>query len=176
VGGGESASTVRKHQLRWREQNPEAYRRMRARQKRRYYRQFRKNNRRRGKHWTLVEIERITAKNRPSDRELSKALGRSVQAIQRQRYAVGLDLKQGRLNPSLFRHMVQHRPHPARPDHSATSQGTTPRSVTCSLGPDTGLVKGCVECGQDDKRAGGDSGNPACVSRRPKVATVHRAC
>jgi hypothetical protein len=90
VGGGESAATVRQRRLRWREQNPKAYRRMRARQKCRYYRQFRKNNRRRGKRWTRVEIERITAKNRPTDRELSKALGRSVQAIQRQRYAVGV--------------------------------------------------------------------------------------
>jgi hypothetical protein len=62
---------------------------MRARQKRRYYDQFQKNNRRRFKRWTTAEIARITAKDRPTDRELSKALGRSVQAIQSQRYAAG---------------------------------------------------------------------------------------
>jgi hypothetical protein len=88
VGGGESAATARKRHLRWREQNPKAYRRMRAKQKRRYYRQFQKNNRSKGKRWTPVEIERITAKNRPTDRELSKTLGRSVQAIQRRRSRV----------------------------------------------------------------------------------------
>jgi hypothetical protein len=85
VGGGESADTIRKRQLRRRQEHPKAYRRMRARQKRRYYRQFQGNNRSKGKLWTPVEIERITAKNRPTDRELTKALGRSVQAIQRRR-------------------------------------------------------------------------------------------
>jgi hypothetical protein len=89
MGGGESAETKRKRQLRSRQENPKAYRRMRARQKRRYYDQFQKNNRRRFKRWTAVEIERITAKHRPTDRELSKALGRPVQAIQSQRYAAG---------------------------------------------------------------------------------------
>lgn len=59
---------------------------MRARQKRRYYQQFAKNNRRKFKRWTQAEIERITAKDRPTDRVLSKALGRTVQAIQSQRY------------------------------------------------------------------------------------------
>jgi hypothetical protein len=87
MGGGDNPETRRKRQLRWRQENPKAYRRMRARQKRRYYDQFQKNNRRRFKRWTVVEIERITAKNRPTDRELSKALGRTVQAIQSQRYA-----------------------------------------------------------------------------------------
>jgi hypothetical protein len=58
---------------------------MRARQKLRYYRQFQKNDRKKGKHWTPVEDARITAMDRPTDRELSKALGRSVQAIQQRR-------------------------------------------------------------------------------------------
>jgi hypothetical protein len=87
VGGGESPETKRKRQLRWRQEDPKAYKRMRARQKRRYCDQFQKNNRRRFKRWTAAEIERITAKDRPTDRELSKALGRTVQAIQSQRYA-----------------------------------------------------------------------------------------
>ena len=90
MGGGDNPETKRKRQLRWRQENPRAYRRMRARQKRRYYDHFRKNDRRRFERWTPVEIARITAKDRPTDRELGKALGRRVQAIQRQRYAAGL--------------------------------------------------------------------------------------
>jgi len=58
---------------------------MRAAQKRRYYQQFQKNNRRRRKRWTPVEDARITAPDRPTDRKLSKALGRSVQTIQQRR-------------------------------------------------------------------------------------------
>ena len=65
MGGGESRETIRKRQLRWRQEKPKAYRRMRARQKRRYYDQFQKNNRRRFKRWTPAEIDRITAKDRP---------------------------------------------------------------------------------------------------------------
>jgi hypothetical protein len=89
MGGGDNPETKRKRHRRWRQDNPKAYRRMRARQKRRYYDQFLKNNRRRFKRWTPAEIANITAKDRPTDRELSKALGRSVQAIQSQRYAAG---------------------------------------------------------------------------------------
>ena len=90
MGGGDKPETRRKRQLRWRQENPKAYRRMRARQKRRYYDQFQKNNRRRFKRWTPAEIERITAKDRPTDRVLSKALGRTVRAIQSQRYQAGV--------------------------------------------------------------------------------------
>jgi hypothetical protein len=90
MGGGDNPETKRKRQIRWRQENPKAYRIMRARQKRRYYNRFQKNNRRRFKRWTPAEIERITAKDRPTDRDLSKALGRSVQAIQSQRHAASL--------------------------------------------------------------------------------------
>jgi hypothetical protein len=90
LGGGDNPETKRKRQLRWRQENPKVYRRMRARQKRRYYDQFQKYNRRRFKRWTPTEIERITAKDRPTDRELSKALGRSLQAIQSQRYQLSV--------------------------------------------------------------------------------------
>jgi hypothetical protein len=86
VGGRESAEVVRKRQLLWREQNPKAWRCLRAGQKVRYYRQFQTNTRRKGIRWTPVEDARITAKERPTDRKLSKALGRSVQAIQQRRY------------------------------------------------------------------------------------------
>ena len=58
---------------------------MRAAQKRRYYQQSQKNNRRKGQPWTPVEDARITAKDRPTDRKLSKALGRPVQTIQQRR-------------------------------------------------------------------------------------------
>lgn len=40
--------------------------------------------------WALHEIMEIAAENRPSDRELSKKLKRSVQAIQNKRYKVML--------------------------------------------------------------------------------------
>jgi hypothetical protein len=86
VGGRESAETVRKRKLRWREQNRKAWGRNRARQKCRYYRQFQKNTRRKGKRWTTVEDTRITAENRPTDRKLRRAIGCSVQAIQQRRY------------------------------------------------------------------------------------------
>jgi len=85
VGGRESAETVRKRQLGWRKQNRKGWRRMRPEQKRRYYQQSQNNNRRKGKRWTPVEDAKITAKDRPTDRKLSRALGRSVQAIQQRR-------------------------------------------------------------------------------------------
>ena len=85
MGGRESAETVRKRQLRWTEQNRKAWRRNRAKQKIRYYRQFQKNTRHKGRRWTPVEDARITADDRPTDRKLSKALGRSAQAIQQRR-------------------------------------------------------------------------------------------
>jgi hypothetical protein len=47
-----------------------------------------KNDRRKGTRWTKVEDARITAEVRPTDRKLSKALGRSVQAIQQRRSSV----------------------------------------------------------------------------------------
>jgi len=91
MGGRESAETVRKRQLRWREQNRKAWRRNRAKQKIRYYRQFQKNTRRKGRRWAPVEDVRITAKDRPTDRKLSKELGRSAQAIQQRRYLLSQD-------------------------------------------------------------------------------------
>jgi hypothetical protein len=93
LGGGESAKTVRKRRLRWKKQNPKAWRRSRAKQKLRYYRQFQKNTRHKGMRWTPVEDARITAKDRPTDRKLSKALGRSVQAIQQRRSCLSRDEK-----------------------------------------------------------------------------------
>jgi len=86
LNGRESAEVVRKRQLLWRAQNPDAWRRNRAGQRVRYYRQFQKNIRHKGRRWTPVEGERITAEDRPTDRKLSKSLGRSVQAIQQRRY------------------------------------------------------------------------------------------
>jgi hypothetical protein len=91
VGGRESAETVRKRQLRWRAQNPKAWRCLRSGQKVRYYRQFQTNTRRKGIRWTPVEDARITAEGRPTDRKLSKALGRSVQAIQQRRWCLSRD-------------------------------------------------------------------------------------
>jgi len=85
MGGRESAQTVRKRQLRWRKENREAWRRMRSAQKRRYYEQFQSNDRRKGRRWTPAEDARITAKDRLTDRKLSKAMGRSVRAIQQHR-------------------------------------------------------------------------------------------
>ena len=55
---------------------------MRAAQKRRYYEKSKKNSRHKGLRWTEAEDARITAKDRPKDRTLSKVLGRSMQAIQ----------------------------------------------------------------------------------------------
>jgi hypothetical protein len=58
---------------------------MRTAQKRRYYRQFQRSGLKKWRLWTAKEDARITAKNRPTDRKLSKALSRSVQAIQQRR-------------------------------------------------------------------------------------------
>jgi len=58
---------------------------MRAAQKRRYYRQFQLTGLHKRKLWTPAEDAQITAKNSPTDRRLSKALSRSVQAIQQRR-------------------------------------------------------------------------------------------
>lgn len=91
MGGRESTETVRKRQLRWREQNRKEWRRNRAKQKLRYYRQFQKNTRHKGRRWTPAEDAQITAEDRPTDRKLSKALGRSAQAIQQRRYLLSLD-------------------------------------------------------------------------------------
>ena len=85
MGGRESAEAVRARQLRWREQHRKTWRQTRSAQKRRYYQRSQNNNRRKGKRWTEVEDARIAAKDRPPDRKLSRALGRSVQAIQQRR-------------------------------------------------------------------------------------------
>jgi hypothetical protein len=85
MGGRGSAEVVRKRQLRRREQHRKEWRQLRAGQKRRYYAQSKRNNRRKGKRWTPIEDARITAKDRPPDRKLSKAMGRSMQAIQQRR-------------------------------------------------------------------------------------------
>ncbi len=55
---------------------------MRSEQKQRYYRRFQRNDGHKGKPWTPVEDAQIAAEERPTDRKLSKSLGRSVQAIQ----------------------------------------------------------------------------------------------
>jgi hypothetical protein len=86
MGGRESAETVRKRQLRCREQHRKAWRRTRAGQKLRYYRQFQKNIQHKARRWTPAEDAQITAEDRPTDSKLSRALGRSVQAIQQRRY------------------------------------------------------------------------------------------
>ena len=51
-------------------------------QKRRYYAQFKKNNRNRHQLWTTGDLDLITAEDRSSDRVLSEKLGRTVNAIQ----------------------------------------------------------------------------------------------
>ena len=90
MGGRESAKAVRERQLRWRKEHRKAWRQMRAEQNRRYYQQSQRNNRRRGERWTPAEDARVTAMDRPSDRKLSKALGRSMQAIQQRRFSLML--------------------------------------------------------------------------------------
>jgi hypothetical protein len=108
VGGRESAETVRKRQLRWRKENRKAWRQMRAGQKKRYYRRSQKNNRHRGKRWTPVEDAKITAKDRPTDRKLSKTLGRSAQAIQQRRSCLRARLRQ-QLHTITFHASQRHR-------------------------------------------------------------------
>lgn len=68
----------------WRKKHPE----VKAAERLRYYRQFQKNNRRKGKRWTKEEDRKITAQNAPADSMLSARLGRSVQAIQQRRSAL----------------------------------------------------------------------------------------
>lgn len=65
----------------WREKHPE----VKAAERLRYYRQFQKNNKRKGLRWTEQEDKKITARNAPADSILSRQLGRSVQAIQQRR-------------------------------------------------------------------------------------------
>ncbi len=77
----EDPKASRARHLRWREANPEKWRRMRGAQKKRYYARTRVKNRRRFKKWTPDEDRQIIAKRRPTDRELSSTLGRSMQAI-----------------------------------------------------------------------------------------------
>jgi hypothetical protein len=69
---------------RWRAKHPE----VKSAERLRYYRQFQKNNRRKGRRWTDAEDKKITARNAPSDSKLSARLGRSVQAIQQRRSAL----------------------------------------------------------------------------------------
>jgi len=75
---------------------------MRAAQKRRYYEQSQRNDLRKGLRWTKAEDARITAKDRPTDRKLSKALaGRCSQSSNG-----GLALLQGPLKtPAQVRHL-----------------------------------------------------------------------
>lgn len=69
----------------WRKRHPEK----RNIERKRYYEKHRVNsvNRRNaGQEWTLFEKKRITAVDRPPDPVLARELGRSVQAIQTQRF------------------------------------------------------------------------------------------
>lgn len=53
--------------------------------KKRYYAKHREDPQNRansGQEWTLLEIERVTASDRPADSILAKQIGRSVEAIQ----------------------------------------------------------------------------------------------
>lgn len=77
----EDPKKSRVRHLRRREANSGEWRRMRTAQKERYYVGTRKNNRYRFKKLTPDEDRRIRAKRRPTDRELSRILGRSMQAI-----------------------------------------------------------------------------------------------
>ncbi len=54
---------------------------------------FKNNTRHKGRRWTPVEDARITAEDRLTDRKLSKALGRSAQAIQQRRYVLSRNQK-----------------------------------------------------------------------------------
>ncbi len=47
---------------RWREKHPE----VQTAERLRYYRQFQKNKRRKGKRWTEEEDQKITARNQPA--------------------------------------------------------------------------------------------------------------
>jgi hypothetical protein len=69
---------------RWHAKHPE----VKAAERLRYYRQFQKNNRRKGRRWTDAEDKKITARNAPADSKLGARLGRSVQAIQQRRSAL----------------------------------------------------------------------------------------
>lgn len=81
----EDSKKSRARHLRWRAANAEKWRRMRMAQNKRYYAVTRKNNPRRREPWSRQEDRQITAKRRPTDRELSAKLGRSMQAIYRRR-------------------------------------------------------------------------------------------
>ena len=94
----EDAKKSRARHLRWREANPDKWKRMRMAQKKRYYDRTRKNSRRRFKKWTTDEDRQITARRRPADRELSKKLGRSMQAI----YARRMKLRRSRHRQKLY--------------------------------------------------------------------------
>lgn len=65
-----------KHNKAWRLANPAK----RQRGKQRHYAQT-QGAENTGKPWTSAELERITADDRPCDRDLSAELGRSMQAI-----------------------------------------------------------------------------------------------
>ena len=73
--------TARDRTKRWRKKHPE----VKAAERLRYYRQFQKNNRRKGKRWTENEDHKIMAQDARADSVLSRRLGRSVQAIQQRR-------------------------------------------------------------------------------------------
>ena len=68
----------------WRIRHPEK----RQKDKRAYYAKHRENiqNQENSRQeWTLLEINRITAPDRPADSILAKQIGRSVQAVQEKR-------------------------------------------------------------------------------------------
>jgi hypothetical protein len=81
----EDAKKSRARHLRWRAKNPGKWRAMRAAQQKRYYAQTQRPGPRKRRLWTPADDAKITAKNRPTDRKLSKLLRRSVQAIHRRR-------------------------------------------------------------------------------------------
>jgi hypothetical protein len=76
----DNPDSMRLRAKRYRKLHPE----LKRRQKLRYYRQFQKNSRRKGRRWTPSELRQILAR-RSSDRVLSRRLGRLVQAIQMKR-------------------------------------------------------------------------------------------
>jgi hypothetical protein len=62
----------------WRSKHPG----VKAAERRRYYGQFQRNNKRKWDKWTQQEDRRVTVRNAPADSKRSARLGRSAQAIQ----------------------------------------------------------------------------------------------
>jgi hypothetical protein len=78
-GDPAAVAAARKRQQ---ERNPEAWRAARRKIRAKNYARGAVHDRRSRRRWTTDEERQITAPDRPSDRELAKQLGRSVQAIQ----------------------------------------------------------------------------------------------